>query len=258
MDKEVQKKVSDPQFHQHWAHLYDWVYEKSFGASYKMMTEASIRHIQRLVGLVQSEKPRIADIGAGTGRLTKPLIELGFEIVAVEPSSQMLERLKLKVSGFENKVEVINTSMADFKARPVDISVCVFTVFAYITEEDELQKSIRNIAHHIKPSGYFLFDLASDLFFQGGVVMSHSSPELHRETRITPEAGEVFRISDDIYGQYDGVAFQHNESFLVRRWDKETFFHLLEESGMKQVDFDDSDFRFTGSRYFLFQKGASI
>lgn len=258
MDKEEKNEVSTTEFHQHWAHLYDWVYEKSFGASYRRMTEASIRHIQGFVGLLQSEKHRIADIGAGTGRLTKPLIDLDFEVVAIEPSTQMLDELRLKTKGFENKIEVINTSMVDFKTRPVDIAVCVFTVFAYITEEEELRNSLRNIVHHIKPAGYFFFDLASDLFFQGGVVMSHSSTELHRETRITPEVGEVFRISDEISGQYEGVAFQHSESFSVRRWDKETVFHLLEESGMKQLDFDDSDFRFTGSRYFLFQKGVSI
>lgn len=258
MDKEVDKEVSNTQFHKHWAHLYDWVYEKSFGASYKKMTEASIRHIQGLEGLVQSGKSRIADIGAGTGRLTKPLLEQDFEVVAIEPSTQMLEALKLKISGSEDSVEIINATMAGFKTPPVDIAVCVFTVFAYITEEEELKNSLSNIAHHIKPSGYFLFDLAGDLFFQQGVVMSHSSQELNRETRITPEAGEVFRISDEVSGQYDGVAYQHSESFLVRRWDKETVFQLLEESGMKQLDFDDSDFRFTGSRYFLFQKGASI
>ena len=254
MDKEVDNEVSNTQFHKDWAHLYDWVYEKSFGDSYKRMTEVSIRTIQ---GLVQSEEPRIADIGAGTGRLTRPLIELGFEVVAIEPSSQMLEVLKPKISGHEDRVEVINTSMAEFTTTPVDIAVCVFTVFAYLSREDELKRSLRNIARHIKPFGFFLFDLASDMFFQGGIVMSHSSPELNRETRITHEAGEVFRLSDKISGQYDGIAFQHNESFLVRRWEKETVFQLLEENGMNQVEFDDSDFRFTGSRYFLFQKGGS-
>jgi SAM-dependent methyltransferase len=40
---------------------------------------------------------RILDIGAGTGKLTRRLVALGFDVVAVEPGAPMLDQLKTAV-----------------------------------------------------------------------------------------------------------------------------------------------------------------
>jgi SAM-dependent methyltransferase len=40
---------------------------------------------------------RVLDIGAGTGKLTRGLVALGFDVVAVEPGSPMLEQLRVAV-----------------------------------------------------------------------------------------------------------------------------------------------------------------
>jgi SAM-dependent methyltransferase len=39
----------------------------------------------------------VLDIGAGTGKLTRGLVALGFDVVAVEPGSPMLEQLRVAV-----------------------------------------------------------------------------------------------------------------------------------------------------------------
>ncbi|HEX4323747.1 MAG TPA: methyltransferase domain-containing protein, partial [Gaiellaceae bacterium] len=40
---------------------------------------------------------RVLDLGAGTGKLTRGLVRLGFEVVAVEPGAPMLEQLRAAV-----------------------------------------------------------------------------------------------------------------------------------------------------------------
>lgn len=44
---------------------------------------------------------RVLDVGAGTGKLTRGLVALGFEVVAVEPGAPMLEQLRTAVPGAE-------------------------------------------------------------------------------------------------------------------------------------------------------------
>jgi SAM-dependent methyltransferase len=44
---------------------------------------------------------RVLDVGAGTGKLARGLVALGFEVVAVEPGSRMLEQLRSAVPGAE-------------------------------------------------------------------------------------------------------------------------------------------------------------
>ena len=44
---------------------------------------------------------RVLDVGAGTGKLTRGLVALGFEVVAVEPGTAMLEQLRRAVPAAE-------------------------------------------------------------------------------------------------------------------------------------------------------------
>lgn len=44
-------------------------------------------------------RPRVADVGAGTGKLTRALVEVGTEVVAVDPDAEMLAALRTDVHG---------------------------------------------------------------------------------------------------------------------------------------------------------------
>lgn len=44
---------------------------------------------------------RVLDVGAGTGKLTRGLVAAGFDVIAVEPGSPMLEQLRLAVPDVE-------------------------------------------------------------------------------------------------------------------------------------------------------------
>jgi SAM-dependent methyltransferase len=57
--------------------------------------EEALRWSADLLGLETGA--RVLDVGAGTGKLTRGLVALGFEVVAVEPGSPMLDQLRLAV-----------------------------------------------------------------------------------------------------------------------------------------------------------------
>jgi SAM-dependent methyltransferase len=59
----------------------------------------ALRWAIQLLGLVSGA--RVLDVGAGTGKLTRGLVALGFETVAVEPGAAMLEQLRLAVPAAE-------------------------------------------------------------------------------------------------------------------------------------------------------------
>ncbi|GAB3803554.1 class I SAM-dependent methyltransferase [Humibacter antri] len=54
--------------------------------------------------LVRTGQSRVVDVGAGTGKLTRALVAGGREVVAVDPSAQMLEILRSTVPGVETLV----------------------------------------------------------------------------------------------------------------------------------------------------------
>jgi SAM-dependent methyltransferase len=57
--------------------------------------EEALRWAAEQLGL--EPDARVLDVGAGTGKLTRGLVSLGFEVVAVEPGAPMLEQLRAAV-----------------------------------------------------------------------------------------------------------------------------------------------------------------
>src|SRR2546423_7275732 len=57
--------------------------------------EEALRWAAEQLGLAPAA--RVLDVGAGTGKLTRGLVALGFEVVAVEPGKPMLEQLRKEV-----------------------------------------------------------------------------------------------------------------------------------------------------------------
>jgi SAM-dependent methyltransferase len=61
--------------------------------------EEALRWAAEQLGL--EPRARVLDVGAGTGKLTRGLVALGFRVVAVEPGGPMLEQLRAAVSDAE-------------------------------------------------------------------------------------------------------------------------------------------------------------
>jgi SAM-dependent methyltransferase len=71
-------------------------HSSSFGTAANAYAEHRPDYAQRAVRWAIEHSPgtRVLDLGAGTGKLTATLVELGAEVVAVEPDSAMLAELR--------------------------------------------------------------------------------------------------------------------------------------------------------------------
>jgi SAM-dependent methyltransferase len=71
-------------------------YGSSFGAAAAAYAQHRPDYARDAVewALAPAPGPRVLDLGAGTGKLTGPLVELGVDVVAVEPDPAMLGELR--------------------------------------------------------------------------------------------------------------------------------------------------------------------
>jgi SAM-dependent methyltransferase len=89
---------------------------------------------------------RVADVGAGTGKLTRTLAGLGHEVVAVDPSEGMLEALRAAVPGTP-------TFIGTAEQLPLpDASVDAVTV-AQAWHWVETDAAVSDVARVLRPGG---------------------------------------------------------------------------------------------------------
>jgi SAM-dependent methyltransferase len=106
--------------------------------------EEALRWAAEALGL--EPVARVLDVGAGTGKLTRGLVSLGFDVVAAEPGGGMLEQLRIAVPEAE-------TYEAPAEALPLpDASVdAAFAAQAYHWFERE--RALPELHRVVRPGG---------------------------------------------------------------------------------------------------------
>lgn len=93
----------------------------------------------------------IADIGAGTGKLTKLFLDKGFKVIAVEPNSDMINTLKDTLRNYENLVEVNLSSAENTKIASNSTDLITVAQAFHWFEPDLFKAECKRI---LKSNGY--------------------------------------------------------------------------------------------------------
>lgn len=113
---------------------------------------------------------RVLDLGAGTGKLTRQLVEAGFDVVAVEPSAEMIEQLRAVVPETESHAG---------------------TAEAIPLPDDHVDAVVAAQAFHWFDAPVALTEIARVLMSGGtlGLLWNIPDPEASWITRLSPLAG---------------------------------------------------------------------
>jgi SAM-dependent methyltransferase len=233
--------------HSSWAEVYDIAYERSFGDFYDCLTDATVELVKGMLPL----PARIVDFGAGTGRLSIPLSQLGYTVTAVDPCQEMLAQLQRKDQ--HNLIRSVSVRMEDFRGEGnFDTALCVFTVILYLLDEDSLKRSLAAAYEALRPNGILLLDIPSETIFRG---YSRREPRFERTVAVTRQNGSIYTYRDElVVMDDDGEATRYEDEFLIRHWSKQQVIERLQETGF--VDGEDLTPYFcgAGSSYYKFEK----
>jgi len=119
----------------------------SFGQAAQVYEESRPGYPPEIVDwLVPAGARRVLDIGAGTGKFTRLLRREGREVVAVDPSAEMLDVLRAHASGIETLVGTAE------KIPLPDESIDAVT-FAQSWHWVEPERGVPEVARVLKPGG---------------------------------------------------------------------------------------------------------
>mgnify|MGYP001157511523 FL=1 len=230
--------------HDSWAKVYDRAYKESFGIFYKEFTELTLKVIQEET----AQGLKVIDFGAGTGRLSCPLSELGFDVTAVDSSLEMLKELQSK--DIKNRIKTHNEFMENFISNErYDFALCVFSVLTYLTDEQTLNKALSNLKECLHSGGLVLMDIPLPGAFKG---LTYKSETLHRDV-IVDKQNDVFNYQESIDVLKGNNWVNYSDEFKIRCWQSDLVLNKIKQLGFNiQKDLSEK-FLGTGALYFLFK-----
>lgn len=231
--------------HRSWAKYYDEVNRRCFGEYYDQLTQQTLQQIGTL-----GKKLRITDFGAGTGRLSIALSELGHEVTAIEPSKAMLEQLHAKNA--DGRVQTHNASLSSYTGPGgYDLALAVFTVIAYILTPEELTASFANASKSLKPNGVLLIDVPSSALFRDNHARSAG---LTRDITFTPLGNSLFNYHESTQLTTNDGLVSYEDSFTLRHWTTDEVRAALAEARLTVAEDWSDRFPMAGAEYWLCKK----
>jgi SAM-dependent methyltransferase len=201
--------------------------------------EAALAELAARCGL--SAGTPVVDVGAGTGKLTRQLVALGADVVAVEPSPGMRVRLEAAVPG----VPVLDGTAEDIPLP--DASVAVVTA-GQAFHWFETRRALDEIARVLRPGGWLALMWNERPESGWAAELDTLRQELTGFTRTYPGNGwEYVLAADDRFGPRTVTRYDVDVTTTVER-------ELVESESRSCVHVIDDDRRWRvleGLRRFL-------
>lgn len=134
------------------------VYDDWYGAVSDV--DATCRLVAGLVARSAPEgrRGRVLELGAGTGRLSVPLAGLGLDVVALDASPAMLERLRRHDP--DGRVTVVRGDMvSDQPAGPFDVVLVAYNTLFNLLSAERQAECFAAVATRLAPRGAFVIDV---------------------------------------------------------------------------------------------------
>lgn len=129
----------------------------------------------------------VLELCAGSGRVTIPLAQDDVDLVALDASPPMLDRLRSRLDeATAPRVRLVEADMRDFDlGRQFELAFCAFGSFEQILTTDDQLACLRTVARHVAPGGVFVAELRS----LTAIDWDAEPHLLHEWTRPDPSTG---------------------------------------------------------------------
>jgi ubiquinone/menaquinone biosynthesis C-methylase UbiE len=233
--------------HDSWANSYDQLFEASFGSHLANLTDLTMETVLELSEPSES----ILDIGAGTGRMSLPLIESNFYVSSLDPSAGMLSQLAKKLPNHPN-LELIHCPVAELEMHERHHgALCIFTVSSYWLDESTLANSLRSIYNALLPNGWLIIDRTLKSSFSDTVFQNE---KIQRQAMIEDLGGDLYRFTEQSTISSSKNIKQINDSFLIRYWEEDLFLDHVKATGFSVEQDLSQVFASSGASFYLLRK----
>ena len=218
-----------------------------FARYYDALTEnvdypAKARFVRDVLNRHKPGCALVVDLACGTGNLSLELASMGFDMIAVDGSADMLSAATMK----ENTGVMFLCQQLDELDLygTVDAMVCTLDSVNHITDEAVLQEAFNRVALFLEPDGVFLFDANTPYKHRhvlGDNAYIYDTEQVYCVWQNHLTDNDCIEINLDFFEpDEDGSYYRSSECFTERAYSRGQLTDMLEAAGLVIVEeYDD-------------------
>lgn len=187
----------------------------------------------------------LLDLACGTGNLSIQLSGLGFDVIGVDASADMLSEAMSKNTGTSRILYLCQDSAELDLYGTIDVTVCALDSLNHITDPEKLKKTFEKVSLFTAPGGLFLFDVNTEYKHRevlGSQTFVYDMDDLFCVWQNATDENLMTEISLDFFVQQGNNTYKRqSERFFERAWTQKHLCDLLEQTGFELLEIFEGD-----------------
>lgn len=211
----------------------EWFNTEEYLDVYRHRNEADA---EKLVGLILKNvniRPgaEIIDLACGAGRHSILFAEKGYNVTAVDLSTNLLNIARKRAEELNLRINFVNADLRNFCfTSKFDLAVNLFTSFGYFENDEENFLLFSQASGLLKDNGYFIIDYFNANYIVNNLVF-HSEDLINGRKIIQERKIIGNRVIKKIMIRTNGTTKSYTES--VRMYSDTDLLSAMEKRGLK-------------------------
>jgi len=211
------------------------IYENFAGVYDKFMSDIPydkwVDYIKKIWERYSFSPKLIAELGCGTGNITRRLYDMSYDMIGIDSSAEMLSAAAEKNEN--NGILYLNQDMRNFELYgTVDCIISLCDCVNYILDDEELIQVFRLVNNYLEPKGLFIFDINTIYKFEK-VLGQNTFSQTYEDCACTWE--NYYDKKERINEYYTNFFIKDYKTGLYERFEEEHFEKGYEIKEMKNL-----------------------
>lgn len=180
----------------------------------------------------------LLDLGCGTGKLSEELSKLGYDVVGVDNSEEMLSAALEKKLQSGRDIIYLNQDMTELDLYgTVDAAVSALDSLNHLVDYEDFCTALQKVSLFLHPDGIFVFDV--NTCYKHREVLSDNTfvydyGDVYCAWQNNYGANDVVQMDLDIFVSEDGENYLRMEDhFAERAYSEEQIEKALQKAGLR-------------------------
>lgn len=225
---------------------------RSFSYFYDMLTE-NISYKQRaeyfdmLIKKHGGKKNLLLDLACGTGSLSEEMSRLGYDVIGVDGSDEMLNSAIEKKLESGLNIQYICQDMTKLDMfGTIDVTICALDSLNHLPDLAAIENTVQKVSLFCEPSGLFIFDVNTPYKHKhvlGNNTFVYDMDEVYCVWQNTySEQDNLVEMSLDFFERQENGSYKrYEDSFSEIAFDENVIDDILVKSGFEiaaKYDYD--------------------